>query len=131
MRCPGCVKVHCFYGVFLRKALSKIIKADEMSIINWEKRNRIPMYKYVRKIKEATGIEITGGFRNLRKTKPEPTSLGERLRKRRLELELSQEELAHSLSVDTNTVTDWEKARHQPTKKSLEKLTKLFTSFVP
>ena len=113
------------------KALSKIIKADEMSIINWEKRNRTPMYKNVRKIKEITGIEITNGFRDRRKSKPESDSLGEKLRKRRLELGLNQEELAHSLGVDTSTVTDWEKERHQPTKKSLEKLTKFLTSLVP
>lgn len=112
------------------KALSKIIKADEMSIINWEKRNRTPMYKYVRKIKELTGVEITGGFRDRRESKPELDSLGEKLRQKRLELGLSQEELAHSLSVDISTVTDWEKARHQPTKKSLEKLTKFLTPLV-
>ena len=109
------------------KALSKIIKADEMSIINWEKRNRIPLYKYVRKIKELTGIEITEGFRDRRESKPDSDSLRERLRKRRLELGFSQEELAHSLSVDTSTVTDWEKGRHQPTNKSIKKLARFLT----
>lgn len=112
------------------KALSKIIKADEMSIINWEKRNRTPIYKYVRKIKEVTEIEITKGFRERRKTKPEPGSPGEQMRKRRLDLGLSQEELAHFLDVDESTVTDWEGGRHQPTKKSLEKLAKIFNSLV-
>jgi len=88
------------------------------------------MYKYVRKIKEITGIEIKNGFRDGRESKSDASSLGEKLRNKRLELGLSQEELAHSLGVDTSTVTDWEKNRHKPTKKSMKKLVKLLTSFV-
>ena len=90
------------------KALSKIIKADEMSIINWEKRNRTPLYKYVRKIKEVTGISPDSGFRDQRKTKPKPDSLGEHMRKKRQELGLSQEEMAEKLGVSVDYIANLE-----------------------
>ena len=97
------------------KALSKMIKADEMSIINWEKRNRTPMYKYVRRIKEVTGIEITDGFRDQRKSKPEPGSPGEQMRKKRQEIGFSQEEMAEKLGVSVDYIADLENGRRKNT----------------
>lgn len=93
------------------KAFSKIIKADEMSIIGWEKDRTMPVFKNVRKIKETTGIEITEGFRDQRKSKPELSSPGEQMRKRRLELGLSQEEMARKLKVSVDYVADLETGR--------------------
>ena len=82
-----------------------------MSIINWEKRNRIPMYKYVRKIKEITGLFPDSGFRDQRKKRPKPGSPGEQLRKKRQEFGLSQEEMAEKLGVSVDCIVDLETGR--------------------
>ncbi len=42
------------------KALSRLIRVDETTITNWEIRNRTPLIKHVRKIREITGIELKG-----------------------------------------------------------------------
>jgi transcriptional regulator with XRE-family HTH domain len=41
-------------------------------------------------------------------------SIGEHLRKRRLDLNLLQKEVALTIGVDTNTITNWEKNRTSP-----------------
>ena len=43
-----------------------------------------------------------------------PHTLGEALKKRRLDLGLLQREVADLLGVNTNTVTNWEVRRHSP-----------------
>src|SRR5574337_623716 len=59
-----------------------------------------------------------------------PRSLGEHLRKRRLDLGLFQNQVAKQLGVDEMTVVYWEKARTKP---SIRQLPKLFTflGYVP
>lgn len=59
-----------------------------------------------------------------------PQSLGEHLRKRRLDLALFQAQVANQLGVDETTIANWEKARTYP---SLRQLPKLFTflGYVP
>jgi len=44
----------------------------------------------------------------------EPKTLGDHLRKRRLDLGLLQKEAAAKLGVDVKTVTNWERQRTQP-----------------
>lgn len=44
----------------------------------------------------------------------ELTTLGDHIRKRRLDLKLFQKDLAHLFQTDTNTITNWEKNRCQP-----------------
>jgi transcriptional regulator with XRE-family HTH domain len=42
------------------------------------------------------------------------TRLGTRIRKRRQELQLTQEELAERVGVNRSSVTNWERGRHFP-----------------
>jgi ribosome-binding protein aMBF1 (putative translation factor) len=52
-------------------------------------------------------------------------TLGERIRKWRLERGLFQVDLAKRLHVDEMTIVNWEKGRTKPTRKNLEGLQKL------
>jgi DNA-binding XRE family transcriptional regulator len=49
-------------------------------------------------------------------------TLGERIRKWRLEQGLFQRDLANSIGVDEMTIVNWEKGRTRPGKESLKKL---------
>jgi len=53
-------------------------------------------------------------------------TLGQFLRKLRLEKGLEQWELARKLRVHRNTVYEWENGRKGPSRKSIEKLAKFF-----
>jgi DNA-binding XRE family transcriptional regulator len=51
-------------------------------------------------------------------------TLGEGIRKWRLEQGLFQKNLAKMIGVDERTIVNWEKGRKKPAKKNLEKLQK-------
>ena len=53
---------------------------------------------------------------------PEPTPLGEQLKRYRLINELTQRELAKRLKVSPDTVRSWEKSRNEPTGRSFKVL---------
>jgi DNA-binding XRE family transcriptional regulator len=53
-------------------------------------------------------------------------TLGQFLKKLRLEKGLEQWELAKKLRVHRNTIYEWENDRHRPSGKSMERLTKFF-----
>ncbi|MDR7435959.1 MAG: helix-turn-helix transcriptional regulator [Armatimonadota bacterium] len=59
-----------------------------------------------------------------------PRSLGEHLRKRRLDLGLSQSQVAKQLGVDEMTVVNWEKGRTQPSIRYLPRIL-AFLGYVP
>ena len=50
-----------------------------------------------------------------------PRTIGEKLKKKRLDMGLYQKDVAEIIGVDVNTVTNWEKGRCKPTKKFLKK----------
>jgi transcriptional regulator with XRE-family HTH domain len=52
-------------------------------------------------------------------------TLGERIKKWRLERGLFQRNLAKLIGVDEMTIVNWEKGRTKPTKKNLEQLQKI------
>ena len=52
-------------------------------------------------------------------------TLGERIKKWRLEHGLFQKDLAKMIGVDEMTIVNWEKGRTKPVKKSLERLEKI------
>jgi len=52
-------------------------------------------------------------------------TLGERIKKWRLEQGLFQRDLAKIIGVDEMTIVNWEKGKTKPTNKSLERLQKL------
>jgi len=51
-----------------------------------------------------------------------PRNLGERLRKKRMDMGLFQKDIAKIIGVSTDTITYWEKGRTHPTKQNLEKV---------
>lgn len=51
-----------------------------------------------------------------------PKTIGEKLKKKRLDMGLYQKDVAKMLDVDVNTVTNWEKGRCRPSKALLEKI---------
>jgi len=59
-----------------------------------------------------------------------PQSLGEHLRKRRLDLALYQRQVATKLGVDEITIVNWEKERTQPSIRQLPKII-AFLGYVP
>ena len=48
-----------------------------------------------------------------------PTTLGEHIKKRRLELGLTQKQVANALGVNPWTVLNWETGQHQPPIRSI------------
>jgi len=70
-------------------------------------------------------IEFLGNDPFEKETDP----LGDRLREYRRIHGLTQKKLAEQLGVDPTTMAGWERGEHRPTKRPLDKLTSLFTSF--
>jgi DNA-binding XRE family transcriptional regulator len=52
-----------------------------------------------------------------------PKTLGEKIRKHRIDLALFQKDVAKLVGVSTYTVTYWEKDRVKPSLKNLDKIT--------
>jgi transcriptional regulator with XRE-family HTH domain len=51
-----------------------------------------------------------------------PRTIGEKLKKKRLDMGLFQKDIAKILNVDVNTITNWEIGRHKPCKEFLRKV---------
>ena len=51
-----------------------------------------------------------------------PKTIGEKLKKKRLDLGLFQKDVAEIIGVDVNTITNWEKGRCKPSRRCLKKL---------
>jgi transcriptional regulator with XRE-family HTH domain len=51
-----------------------------------------------------------------------PHTIGERLKKKRMDLRLFQKDIARLFGVSTDTVTYWEKGRVEPNKRNLRKI---------
>jgi len=51
-----------------------------------------------------------------------PKTLGERIRKHRMDLALFQRDVAKFVGVKTDTVTSWEKGRAKPNRNSLRRI---------
>ncbi|MFH2069131.1 MAG: helix-turn-helix transcriptional regulator [Candidatus Omnitrophota bacterium] len=102
-----------------QKDVARIIGTSMASVGYWEMNKFVPLDRFIPKIISFIGY-IPPNFL--------PENLPGKIRAGRKLLGLSQEGLASYLGVDVSTVADWEKHRHEPTRKSLEKLAKLLTS---
>ena len=51
-----------------------------------------------------------------------PKTIGEKLKKKRLDMGLYQKDVAKILGVDVNTITNWEKGRCVPSRECLGKV---------
>ena len=101
------------------KELALKVKVTPSSVINWEKRGFRPDYSVIRKLKEILPELASISPALIYKDYPaEPKTLGERLRQKRLGLDLSQKELAKKLGVCQDAVADWEAGRTRGGNKS-------------
>jgi len=66
----------------------------------------------------------------IRELSGEPVTLGDHIRRRRLELGLEQRELARQLGADEMTVCNWEKGRTFPSIRFLPRIVR-FLGYVP
>jgi len=51
-----------------------------------------------------------------------PRTLGERIKKKRMDMGLFQKDVARIIGISTDTVTNWEKDRTKPSLKNLSKI---------
>jgi DNA-binding XRE family transcriptional regulator len=89
-----------------------------MTITCWEGNATVPEVRYMPAIIQFLGYNPL----------PAANSLPERLAMARMALGLSQRKMAETLGVDPATIQDWEAGRHQPIKKSLEVIRRVFQS---
>jgi DNA-binding transcriptional regulator YiaG len=54
-----------------------------------------------------------------------PKTIGERLKKKRMDMGLFQKDVARIIGVSTDTVVNWEKGRTKPSRNSLDRITQL------
>ncbi len=59
-----------------------------------------------------------------------PKTLGDHIKKRRLELDLTQKEVAHIIEVDESTIHNWERGHRSSTLRFLPKIIK-FLGYTP
>jgi transcriptional regulator with XRE-family HTH domain len=101
-----------------KRQLSLNLNVSDVTIYLWE-RNRVkPSLAQIPKI-----IEFLGRDPFEKKTK----NLGERIREYRRVRGLTQKMLAEQLVVDQTTLAGWERGKHRPTKRILDKLISFFT----
>ena len=94
----------------LIKELAELISVSESTIINWEIRNTIPNYKYIRKLKELLPLDIPANL--VYKDYPtKATTFGQKIKQKRLNLHLGQKELAQKIRISVDTIRDWENGR--------------------
>jgi len=96
-----------------QKEVAEIIGTDKCTIANWEKGRNSPRIRHLPNIIGFLGYQPWDG---------DYRTLGERIIKLRQRIGLSQKQLAIQIGVDPCTIRSWEKGKHKPTKKLLEKL---------
>lgn len=105
------------------KELAQALKVSPDSVINWELRGRKPRYRHIAMLEKILGINLPVSL--LYKGYPvKAETISQRIKQKRLELNLSQKELARILRVNKDTIKDWEdgKGMKKPVKSSLEKI---------
>ncbi len=94
------------------KALACRLKVTPCTVSNWAKKGLRPDYPIIRKLKETFPELASISPTLIYKDYPiDPKTPGERLRQKRLRLDLSQKELAQKLGVCPDAVADWESGR--------------------
>lgn len=100
----------------LQKDVADLLGTVEESIYRWETNRNDPEIKYMPKI-----IEFLGYF----PFEIDTSTIGGQIKRYRFLNGLSQEHLATLLSINESTVFHFEKDKHKPTKRTLQKLKNL------
>ncbi|MCK5643501.1 MAG: transcriptional regulator, partial [Gammaproteobacteria bacterium] len=58
-----------------------------------------------------------------------PETIGEKIRKHRMDLGLFQKDIPRIIGVVTDTVTNWEKCRTKPCRKNLHKIVQFLENY--
>ncbi|MCD6402627.1 helix-turn-helix domain-containing protein [bacterium] len=103
------------------KELAFLLKVDPATIQNWEIHGIIPSTRYLSKLEQVLNIKFPASLLTNLYLK-NPTTLGEKIKQKRLKLRLTQKEFAKKLGVNVDTIADWEAGRHKPYKRSLSKI---------
>lgn len=105
------------------KEVAHVLKVSPDSVINWELRGRKPGYIYFKMLKKVLNINPSVSL--LYKDYPvKAVTIAQKIKKKRLELNLSQKALARMLRVNKDTIKDWEdgKGMKKPMVNSLKKI---------
>jgi transcriptional regulator with XRE-family HTH domain len=101
----------------LQKEVGKLIGVDKVSIQYWETNRVSPSIQHIPKIIEFLGYVPYDGKA---KTLPEKLLFYRQL------TGLSRKELAEMTGLDVSTIAKWEKDKHRPTKRSLDRINDFF-----
>ena len=99
--------------------LSFKLNVSDITIYLWEKNKIQPSLVQIPKIIDFLGRDPF---------EKETENLGDQIREYRRVHGLTQKKLAEQLGVDPTTLAGWERRKHQPTKRPLNKLNSLFVS---
>jgi len=102
-----------------QKDVARLIGVDEATIVNWEIHKVTPAVAHMPKI-----IEFLGYLPYLSTAK----TLGDRIRRAREALGLSQRKMARKLGIDPTTIERWESGKGTPSKGLLERLDRFISS---
>ncbi|MBA7503850.1 hypothetical protein ES706_02471 [subsurface metagenome] len=105
------------------KQVAQALRVSPDSVINWELRGRKPRYRHIAMLKRILGINLPVSL--LYKGYPvKAVTISQKIKQKRLELNLSQKESARMLGVNKDTIKDWEdgKGMKKPVKSSLKKI---------
>lgn len=107
-----------------QKQVAEKIGVSETSLMTWERNQHSPNLRFIPKI-----IEFLGYLPANYNKKPE--TIKEKILHYRQIAGLNQKQLAKLITIDPETLSNWERDIRQPTGKPLEKLNKFFNSFHP
>ena len=96
-----------------KRQLSLNLNVSDITIYLWEKNKVQPSLAQIPKIIEFLGHDPF---------KKETAYLGDKILEYRRIQGLTQEKLAEQLGIDLTTLASWERGKHRPTKKLLEKI---------
>lgn len=105
------------------KELAQALEVSPDSVINWELRGRKPRYRHIGMLEKILGINLPVSL--LYKGYPaKAETISQKIKRKRLELSLSQKELARMLGVNKDTIKDWEdgKGMKKPVASSSKKI---------
>ena len=105
------------------KELARLAGVTASTVGNWEIYGKIPRLEYYRKLKNVLPVDISPEM--LYKDYPvNPVALNQKIKQKRLNLHLSQRELAEQLGLCVDTLRDWEAGRalKKPFESSKEKI---------
>jgi transcriptional regulator with XRE-family HTH domain len=113
------------------------LHVSTVTLSRWERDHTYPTWDYHARLIEYLGYDAfkQTGLKDPYGNEPhgvaffavgESEAIGQRIRRKRLELKLTVDQFAKKLGVSDRTLRDWESDTHRPTKKMVERITRFF-----